>query len=1204
MTAAPDTPTFRYPGSRPFGHSELERELFRGRDEEAEELLYSVLGSNFTVLYAASGSGKTSLLEASVMHLLRDRDFFPVLVRLNEPSRNPTELIHDAMLTAAASMDVDVEVAERTTDTVWDLLTRVDVWRDDVLLTPILVFDQFEELFNLAWESRVRRRFIAELGQVTRGYRPRSGGDGAEGELLDLDKPPDARFVVSIREDSLGDLEALANDVPQVFTNRVRLLPLGIRSAGVAMCEPAALEAPGLTSPAFTYDIFALKLILDFVRTRQVRGEELPTKSVAATQMQIICSHVERKIVPSKAKDRDGKIRITAADLDGREGISRILQHFYRDQLAQLPDDVVARVRALCETGLIMSGGRRLSLDEEVVSEQFGVRPATLNRLVELNLLRAEPRLGSVYYELAHDVLVEPILAHREAIEEERRIRRGRRLAALAVIVPLAIVVWLVGRLLTSSPVVVAQEESITIRVVESPATSTIGFSLPITGDAEERSSGAFTVNGPFTSADRCNGEAPCVQVTYAPKEVGTHSATFSYEDADGTDLSLRLTGTADRPLEPILSISELDDVVVGAMSSATITVQNPEVVPMRAELGLGPSNGPFSISDDDCRSLAPGATCSATVAFTPSEIRTVEEQLTLAYAYEGDPEEERRLSGPRIVAEGLAAPNPPADEQMVDFGEVFVGASAARTIELTNSNRAALAIDVNLESESFLSTSCRAELASGETCDMVVSYEPRDASISEGVLVVRYTTGAGELDLEIDLRGVGRPEPLPPVGLPQRAAFGDVVIGSANALIIQIENPPGQDAVFVATIGGDETDAFSISSNECASAPVGDAGCAVTVRFSPTQADRFSAELLAKYGSESAGVVQHKVADLTGVGVEGVPFEVAQEAIPVGSDPVALAVGAGAVWVSNIEGLAAQSPGGSVSRIDLDDLAVTEAVRLDPQTDPGAGSPDGIAVTGDTLWLVDTRGNLYRIDTATCTPACSLDDKVNVARGDVASGAFATNKLAVGHGAVWVTEKANQPDGSDSSAGWVHRVDVTDLRVTHSLSLPGRVFDIATGPNAVWVTLLDDDLVIKIDPQAVIEDEGDEALEEISVGDTPIGIAVADDGMVWVANNGSDTVSIIDSATNTVSSTPVGLAPDGVAVGEGSVWVTNGDDSTVTRIDQSRIEQEEFTVGEGPDGIAVGAGVVWVANTRDDSVVVIGRPSGLLSPVLLSMFG
>ena len=74
------------------------------------------------------------------------------------------------------------------------------------------------------------------------------------------------------------------------------------------------------------------------------------------------------------------------------------------------------------------------------------------------------------------------------------------------------------------------------------------------------------------------------------------------------------------------------------------------------------------------------------------------------------------------------------------------------------------------------------------------------------------------------------------------------------------------------------------------------------------------------------------------------------------------------------------------------------------------------------------------------------------------------------------------------------------------------------------------------------------------AVGSDPFGVAVSQAGNVYVANLGSDTVSVINPATNTVTAITVGNGPDGVAASPtgpqtGDIYVTNDLSNTVTVI-------------------------------------------------------
>lgn len=65
---------YRYPGSHPFRDTELDRQLFFGRDQEREALKHLILSERLVVLFAKSGMGKTSLLNAGVFSGLRARN--------------------------------------------------------------------------------------------------------------------------------------------------------------------------------------------------------------------------------------------------------------------------------------------------------------------------------------------------------------------------------------------------------------------------------------------------------------------------------------------------------------------------------------------------------------------------------------------------------------------------------------------------------------------------------------------------------------------------------------------------------------------------------------------------------------------------------------------------------------------------------------------------------------------------------------------------------------------------------------------------------------------------------------------------------------------------------------------------------------------------------------------------------------------------
>ncbi|MDF2732102.1 MAG: hypothetical protein K0S92_733, partial [Desertimonas sp.] len=439
----------RYPGSPPFGDTDVDRLLFRGRAAETDEVLHSILSYDLFLVYAVSGMGKTSLLTAGVLEPLRQRGYFPVMLRVNSPDTPMLTLIEAQIRQAGAAAGVEVEHAPTVgadalpADTLWDLLAELEIWRGNDLLEPVLIFDQFEELFTLPWSPDDRAAFIEQFGEVVRHHRvPGRDADPARQALA----APNVKIVMCMREDFIGQLEELAVSVPQIMNRRFRLGALDPVQAQAAIREPAELDDPRLRTQRFSYSAGAASTILTFLRTKDDRGNTVLTDSIDPSQLQIICQHVERTILPRKTVGTDGRVEITESDLGGPDGLRRIVVDFYRQVLDAFPQRERRAVRHLCETGLISQSGRRLSLEEGEIGAHFDVSLDTLRKLVDLRLLRSEPRVGSVYYELAHDTLTRPIVAYRDHKRKERR----RRLMIAALILAAVVAATIAGLLLAS----------------------------------------------------------------------------------------------------------------------------------------------------------------------------------------------------------------------------------------------------------------------------------------------------------------------------------------------------------------------------------------------------------------------------------------------------------------------------------------------------------------------------------------------------------------------------------------------------------------------------------------------------------------------------------------------------------------------------------------------------------------------------------
>jgi serine/threonine-protein kinase len=119
-------------------------------------------------------------------------------------------------------------------------------------------------------------------------------------------------------------------------------------------------------------------------------------------------------------------------------------------------------------------------------------------------------------------------------------------------------------------------------------------------------------------------------------------------------------------------------------------------------------------------------------------------------------------------------------------------------------------------------------------------------------------------------------------------------------------------------------------------------------------------------------------------------------------------------------------------------------------------------------------------------------------------------------------------------------------------------------------------------------------AVAAIDAGKGPDGIAVDEQGQVWVVLEKDNALARIGASNKVTATVSVGRMPDSVAVAKGVVWQTNERDGTVRRFEArpEPVAAGTVTVGRAPHGIALGKQLVWVVNRDADTVTRIDRAS------------
>ena len=402
--------------------TEETRGYFHGREEEVAELSRRVRRKLLTILFGQSGLGKTSILRAGIVPRLRPEGYCPVYVRIDysPESPPPSEQIKQAIFRATRSSGTWTQPGTAVEgESLWEFLHH----RDDILrdadgkpLIPLLIFDQFEEIFTLAQADDAGRKraaqFIDDLADLVENRAPkeleaRLETDETVVERFDFSRA-DYRILIALREDYLAHLEGVKGVMPSITQNRMRLARMNGQQALAAVMKPGG------------------KLVSEEVAESIVRfisgGSELRNAEVEPSLLSLICREL------NNARIAQGRSEISADLLAGSR--DTILHEFYERALADQP----AAVGKVIEDQLLTESGFRESLAEERVAKAFaaaGAAPDGLATLVNRRLLRIEERLDVRRVELTHDVLCSVVQSSRDLrLEREARDQAERELEA------------------------------------------------------------------------------------------------------------------------------------------------------------------------------------------------------------------------------------------------------------------------------------------------------------------------------------------------------------------------------------------------------------------------------------------------------------------------------------------------------------------------------------------------------------------------------------------------------------------------------------------------------------------------------------------------------------------------------------------------------------------------------------------------------
>lgn len=385
---------------------------FCGRDDESYDVTKLIMGNIFVTLYGKSGIGKTSLLNAGVFPELREKEekqFHPICLRLGMREENGTKnyqaIIIDAIERCVQKVDtisvIKEQINPEAVDYLWNYFARHRFYdTNGIPTTPVIVFDQFEEVFRKHSDRIDAETLLRQLDYINDKDHTL---DITEVDGIPYCYEQNFRFVVSIREDDLYRLEDSIDNcyLPALKRCRYRLRSLSEEGAKDVILIPGK----GIFNPD------EQKSIVQKIIGKSRNSND---QSINTNMLSLLCSRI---FAENQHATPNSPISLSLVEtfMNGNP-----IEQFYNEAISILPK----KTRERLEMGLVTEDGRRKYMDERNY-EHYVKNPLVRKHFLEGNYkifqhtsISSDHSITGI--ELIHDSFCEAILSLRQKRHRRR----------------------------------------------------------------------------------------------------------------------------------------------------------------------------------------------------------------------------------------------------------------------------------------------------------------------------------------------------------------------------------------------------------------------------------------------------------------------------------------------------------------------------------------------------------------------------------------------------------------------------------------------------------------------------------------------------------------------------------------------------------------------------------------------------------------
>ncbi|MBK7408116.1 MAG: ATP-binding protein [Saprospirales bacterium] len=306
----------RYPFKFLNAYTREDRDIFFGRTEEIDALYEMVFQTDLLLIYGASGTGKTSLIQCGLASKFQSHDWLALNIRRGS---NLNDSFEKALQEAGGALDTGDEDLDWLDE---DLLSEGPAAASKALsplarrfkaiylkhFKPLyLLFDQFEELYILGSKTE-QQQFIDTIREIMRVEQP-------------------VKIILSIREEYLGHLYEFERQVPKLLRKKLRVEPMNLDKVKTVIQGVGSLPQSNVHLQAGEEETLAVSIF------EKIRGEET-TLTIPLPYLQVFLDKFYLETTGDEK--RQAEAVFTRSALEAMGDIGDVLRDFLDEQVLKI----------------------------------------------------------------------------------------------------------------------------------------------------------------------------------------------------------------------------------------------------------------------------------------------------------------------------------------------------------------------------------------------------------------------------------------------------------------------------------------------------------------------------------------------------------------------------------------------------------------------------------------------------------------------------------------------------------------------------------------------------------------------------------------------------------------------------------------------------------------------------------------------------